>query len=106
MSKRRYRTSAEWQTLIEQQQTSGLNGAAFCKQHRLCRKTFYARRKVLTEKTVVTQLPAGQFIQIKPKPVQSGVMLAGAVLHHRENRLHLPPDIDSNWVADLMKALS
>lgn len=106
MAKRRYRSSAEWQKIIEQQKTSELNGAAFCKKHGLCKKVFYARRKVLTEKTVVTQSAPGRFIQINPKPAQTMAMQPGAVLHYRENHLQLPPDIDAAWVADLMKALS
>ena len=106
MAKRQYRNSAEWQKIIEQQKTSGLNGAAFCKRHRLCKKVFYARRKELAAKSEPIQSISGQFIQIKPEIVQAVVMVTEPVLFYRDSRLQLPSDIDTSWVASLMKALS
>jgi len=106
MVKRKHRTSAEWQDLIEQQQNSGLNGSAFCKQHRLCKKVFYARRKELGAKAEAIRSTSGQFVQIKPVIDQPAVVSAAPVLFYRDSRLQLPSNIDTTWVASLMKALS
>ena len=103
MTKRIRRSQAQWQQLVEQQTSSGLNAAAFCRQQKLCRKSFYHHRKVLNESS--TRLVSSRFIQVKalPAPAPTTVM---AVLDYRQTRLQLPAGIDPVWVADLMKALS
>ena len=106
MAKRKRRTRAEWQTLIEQQKVSGLNGAAFCRQHHLCRKIFYARRKDMPVDTKLDTSIAGQFIQVMPEIVEPVVKPTGPVLYYRDSHVQFSPDIDTAWVANLMKALS
>ncbi|MFT5398759.1 MAG: hypothetical protein ACI8XW_001557 [Gammaproteobacteria bacterium] len=102
MTSRTRRSQAQWQHLVEQQASSDLNAAAFCKQHKLCRKSFYHHRKMLNENT--TRLATSRFIQVqaKPAPVPRSTMV---VLDYRQARLQLPTGIDPVWVADLMKAL-
>ena len=103
MTNRIRRSQAKWQHLIEQQTHSGLNAAAFCRQHKLCRKSFYRYRKMMNETS--TPLLTGRFIQVKAKPVPVPIATM-AVLDYRQARLQLPTGIDPVWVADLMKALS
>jgi hypothetical protein len=103
MTNRTRRSQAQWQHLVAQQTHSGLNAAAFCRQQKLCRKSFYHYRKMMTETS--TSLVAGRFIQVKAKPVPVPIATM-AVLDYRQVRLQLPTGIDPIWVADLMKALS
>ncbi len=103
MTKRIRRSQSQWQQLVEQQTSSGLNAAAFCRQQGVCRKLFYHHRKMLDETS--TQLTTGRFIQVKASPVPAPTP-AMVVLDYRQARLQLPAGIDPVWVADLMKALS
>ena len=103
MTNRIRRSQAQWQHLVERQASSDLNAAAFCRQHKLCRKSFYHYRKVLSEGS--TRLATGRFIQVQAKPAPAPTA-AMVVLDYRQARLQLPTGIDPVWVADLMKALS
>ncbi len=104
MKKRIRRSKEQWQSLIEQQSRSGLNGAVFCRQQGLCRKTFYHHRKMLDEHSA--GLVTGRFIQVQAKPDPVLPTQAMAVLDYRQTRLQLPADIEPAWIAELMKALS
>jgi len=52
------RSQAQWQTIIETQQTSGLTIADFCREHQLSTTTFYAVRKKLG-------LTSGNFVRAR-----------------------------------------
>jgi hypothetical protein len=103
MTARTRRSQAQWQHLVEQQASSDLNAAAFCRQQGLCRKSFYRYRKLFNEAT--SRWVTGRFIQVKARsaPAPTVAMIA---LDYRHARLQLPTGIDPVWVADLMKALS
>ena len=103
MTKRIRRSQSQWQQLVEQQTSSGLNAAAFCRQQGLYRKSFYHNRKMMDGAS--TQLTTSRFIQLKAKP-EPVLAPAKAVLDYRQVRLQLPTGIDPVWVADLMKALA
>jgi hypothetical protein len=102
MTARIRRSEAQWQQLVEQQTSSDLNAAAFCRQQGLCRKSFYHYRKLFNENSA--RLMTGRFIQVqaRPTPAPTVAMIA---LDYRHARLQLPAGIDPVWVADLMKAL-
>ena len=103
MKKRKYRSAPEWRELIDQQAKSGLNAAVFCVQHGVCAKVFYRRRMELKQKAV--DAATGRFIQVQAKPVQAITSPTGSVLHFQSSRLQLPPGIDSDWLAQLMRSL-
>ena len=103
MIKRKYRSKAEWETLIDQQIQSGLNAAAFCDQQELPRKSFYRHRKLLKQKP--RDSLAGQFIKVEPRSVPAISQQFEAVLHYRNSRVQLPVGTDPVWVAELLKAL-
>ena len=104
MTRRKHRSKAEWQDLVEQHERSGLNGVVFCEQFGLSRKTFYRHRKSMEQK--VSDLATGQFIKVNPGPHQSMPVSAAVVLHYRDSRLQLPVGAEPTWVAELMKALA
>lgn len=104
MTKRKHRSIAEWQILVNQQADSGLNGASFCEQQGLSCKTFYRRRKVLAENS--TDSLTSQFIKVQAEPARTVTLQPGVVLHYRDSRLSVPAGVEPAWVAELMKALS
>lgn len=104
MQKRRRRSAAEWQGLIEQHEQSGISAFAFCQQQGLSSKTFYKHRRTLQAKTA--NHSAERFIKIHPNSTQATAIHTTAVLHYQHSRLHLPTGADATWVAQLMKALS
>ena len=103
MTSRKYRSKAEWKTLIDQQIQSGLNAAAFCDQQGLSRKSFYRHRKLLKQKP--RDSLAGQFIKVDPRSVPAISQQFEAVLHYRNCRVQLSVGTDPVWVAELLKAL-
>jgi transposase-like protein len=104
MNKRQRRTDAEWQQLIEQQERSGLNAHAFCRQQGLTSKTFYKRRQVLRQQTTATA-STERFIKIQPPSVPVAETATTAVLQYHDSQLHLPAGVDAQWLAQLMQAL-
>lgn len=42
-------TRAKWQTIINAQERSGLDVIAYCAEKKICRSSFYARRKQLSK---------------------------------------------------------
>ncbi|WP_034475406.1 IS66 family insertion sequence element accessory protein TnpA [Aestuariibacter salexigens] len=87
------RTLAELQTIIEQQQQSGLTVPVFCEQNALNTKSFYNRRKALRNK-------ANTFV---PMVVPSSPQLS-IVLEYENAKLHIPANCEPTWVAMLLKA--
>lgn len=51
MAARIRRTSAQWQQLVQEQQSSGLSVSEFCTKHSLTESTFYLQRKKYREVT-------------------------------------------------------
>jgi hypothetical protein len=105
MTSRIRRNQAQWEELVEEQVSSGINAAMFCRQRSLCRKTFYYQRKIMNENS--TSLVASRFIQVQsssdrapqvPQPLMT-------VLDYRQIRSQIPDDIDLAWVAELLQAL-
>jgi len=105
MSKRRRRSDAEWQQLIEQQQRSGLSAHAFCQQHGLTSKIFYKRRQALRQQVTVTD-STERFIKVQPRSAPAVGEATTAVLHYHDSKLHVPAGVDARWLAQLMQALS
>ena len=103
MGRRKHRSKAEWQSLIEQQASSGLNGVAFCALHGLSRKSFYRHRKVLGDKS--TDLVSSPFIKVKADSVHALPLQPVAILHYRDSQLQLPVNTDPTWIAELIRAL-
>lgn len=103
MAEGKYRSEAEWLTLIAAQLESGQSALDFCRDHGLYAKTFYRQRKVLRKKGLIAADNA--FVQVKPMPVQRSEPSIRLEFQYQRSRLHLPPDTDPRWLAELMKAL-
>jgi hypothetical protein len=107
MTKRKHRSQAEWQAIIQQQKDSGLNAAEFCRQQGLLSKTFYKRR--LAQSVVANvQTSHPSFIKIRKPSTQIASSTSGPVgiLHYHNSQLHIQSNTDAHWLAQLMQALS
>lgn len=62
------RTHAEWQTLFNEHDQSGLTAAAFCREKNLCPRYFSLRRRQLTGKPGKEKPVAAPFIQARVQP--------------------------------------
>lgn len=100
MPQRIHRTESEWRTIIEQQQSSGQNGLAFCRQQGLNPKSFYRWRKRIAPKVEAAE----SFIQVKRPSV--GLRTAGLVLIYRDCHLQLPEQTDPQWLSQLIRGLA
>jgi len=56
LGKRKYRSQAEWQDLIEHQVQNGLSGKAYCELHDIGLKSFYRHRKSLRQNTPMVKV--------------------------------------------------
>lgn len=101
MPEGKYRSEAEWLTLIAEQLDSGQSALDFCRDHGLYAKTFYRQRKALRKKGLIAA--DNKFVQVKP--VQRIAPSTCLEFQYQRSRLHLPPDTDPRWLAELMKAL-
>lgn len=104
MTKRKHRSQAEWQNIIQQQKGSGLSAIVFCRQQGLSSKTFYKRRRTQCEVPSVD----APFIKIKKPSTQNAASISGPVgiLHYHNSQLHIQSSTDAHWLAQLMQALS
>ena len=111
------RSLADWQTIIEAQQASGLTIVEYCRRHQLSIKSFSARK--LKIKRQAQQLatdadaPTG-FILVKPaiKPTMPTVILKtdnvkpqmpGIILKTGNVTLQLPPSSTPEWLGRLVR---
>lgn len=93
-------TREQWQSLIEQYESSGLSQAEFCKRHNLNPKYFSLKRSKLRPK----DQPSSPFIRaarISEPRLNSGIELQfGAV------KLKLSDSVTSAYLVDLIRALA
>lgn len=99
------RTKQQWLELIEQQQSSGLSMAEFCRQHDIVLKNFYARRSHwLKSQSKPTSDALSRFSQVTvstaPAAAPALILQVGAA------SLSLPPHTDARWLAQLLGQLA
>lgn len=101
MKPQKRRSQKQWQALIKQQLTSGLNAAEFCRQKGLNDKYFSKRKRQFSDQnSEVKQKP---FIKVQTPAKASG---ADLVLQYQGVQLQMNAKPEAIWVAQLMKALS
>ena len=92
----------QWLELFTEQQQSGLNIAAFCREKNIKPKYFYNRRSQYLKLASSTA-----FIQAKPPTAKvPDDAQTGLTLQCGSGRLHLPFGVSTVWLASLMKALA
>jgi len=96
------RTHQQWRELFEQQTTSELSVAEFCKEHDIAQSYFYKRKSDLLVKD---DSPTTKFIKIKPQP-KHFTAVSSIKIQYQQTRLSLPSTISAIWLADFVKALA
>lgn len=99
------RNPSQWQALVEQQIESGLTVTEFCRQHELS-FNYFCKRKRAIQKAPKLEQQLNQFIKLQSKAETIPVTETGLIIHYHETQLHLATEIDPNWVAQLLQALS
>lgn len=97
------RTQAQWRALFQQQQSSGLNAAAFCRKQGISPKYFSLRRRQLLGGATSNAEAVPAFVPVALRPaleiptleVRLGEMLA----------LRVPTSVAPRWLAELLHAL-
>ncbi|ELB2889301.1 TPA: IS66 family insertion sequence element accessory protein TnpB [Vibrio vulnificus] len=103
MGKRR--TNQEWQTLIEQSESSSLSTLAFCKLKEINPSTFYAKRQQLNQIEVSQGFVKAEVVE-KTTKYQATVATANMTLLVNDVELSIPQGTPATYLAELIGALS
>ena len=103
MGKRR--TNQEWQTLIEQSESSSLSTLAFCKLNELNPSTFYAKRQQLNKTNVSLGFVRAEVVK-KTTKYQAQSATANMTLLINDVELSIPQGTPAAYLAELIGALS
>ncbi|CAM2995120.1 IS66 family insertion sequence element accessory protein TnpA [Vibrio rarus] len=103
MAKRR--TKQEWQTLIEQSESSSLSTLAFCKINELNPSTFYAKRQQFNKTDVSQGFVRAEVIE-KTTKYQAQIATANMTLLVNDVELSIPQGTPAAYLAELIGALS
>lgn len=106
MTKRKQRSHAQWRTLFIEHERSKLTASEFCRQHNINQSHFSTRKRQLRIKDK-TQSDQRAFIKLKApyKPIVSATDDVMVLIHQR-TQLKLSSNVDAQWLAQLMQALS
>ena len=97
------RSQAQWRALFQQQQSSGLNAAAFCREQGVSAKYFSLRRRQLLDGATSHAEAAPAFV-----PVALRSPLESPALEVRLGEtlvLRVPTSVAPRWLAELLHAL-
>lgn len=64
MESRRRRSVEEWQSLVDEQQASGLSAKVFCRERKLCDASFYKWRQRLSNPPAVSNPSSMPFLDL------------------------------------------
>ncbi|WP_305841376.1 IS66 family insertion sequence element accessory protein TnpA [Photobacterium leiognathi] len=103
MGKRR--TNQEWQTLIEQSESSSLSTRAFCKLNELNPSTFYAKRLQLKKASFSQSFVRAEVVE-KTTKYQAQIAAANMTLLVNDVELSIPQGTPAPYIAELIGALS
>ncbi|XNS83109.1 IS66 family insertion sequence element accessory protein TnpB (plasmid) [Vibrio cyclitrophicus] len=98
-------TNQEWQTLIEQSESSSLSTLAFCKLNELNPSTFYAKRQQLKKADVSQGFVRAEVVE-KTTKYQAQIATANMTLLVNDVELSIPQGTPATYIAELIGALS
>jgi len=106
MTKRKQRSRTQWRELIEKQEQSGLKASEFCRQQALNPQYFSKRKRQLRLHAEPTPQPSS-FIKVNPSNKISAQSKDSRIsLSYQNIQLQLPTNIESHWLAQLIRALT
>jgi len=92
----------DWRRIIEQQEASGVSGAAFCREHEINLSRFYHWRRRLKQDS------CGGFLELRSDaPISSpGLRTAGVLIHvNSALSIELAPGFDSTTLERAVEVL-
>ena len=98
-------TKQEWQTFIEQSESSSLSTIAFCKLNELNPSTFYAKRQQLKKADVSQGFVRAEVVE-KTTKYQAQIATANMTLLVNDVELSIPQGTPATYLAELIGALS
>ena len=98
-------TNQEWQTLIEQSESSSLSALAFCKLNELNPSTFYAERQQLKKANISQGFVRAEVVE-KTTKYQAQIATANMTLLINDVELSIPQGTPAAYLAELIGALS
>ena len=98
-------TNQEWQTLIEQSESSSLSTLAFCKINELNPSTFYAKRQQLKKANISQGFVRAEVVE-KTTKYQAQIATANMTLLVNDVELSIPQGTPATYIAELIGALS
>ncbi|WP_286296862.1 IS66 family insertion sequence element accessory protein TnpA [Vibrio apostichopi] len=98
-------TKQEWQTLIEQSESSSLSTIAFCKLNDFNPSTFYAKRQQLKKADVSQGFVRAEVVE-KTTKYQAQIATANMTLLVSDVELSIPQGTPATYLAELIGALS
>ena len=98
-------TNQEWQTLIEQSESSSLSILAFCKLNELNPSTFYAKRLQLKKASFSQSFVRAEVVE-KTTKYQAQIATANMTLLINDVELSIPQGTPMAYLAELIGALS
>ncbi len=104
MGKRR--TNQEWQTLIEQSESSSLSTLAFCKLNELSPSTFYVKRQQLNNTNASQGFVRAEVVEKTTKFQSIQTRTANMTLLINDVELSIPQGTPAAYLAELIGALS
>ncbi|MCP5005802.1 MAG: IS66 family insertion sequence element accessory protein TnpB [Planctomycetes bacterium] len=93
------KTRQKWSALIAQQEASGLSVMEFCDNNQLSPKSFYSRRKILSQSHAEASF-------IKVRTIKPSVQTNSLQLTIGQASLQIPDDINPQWLGALLQAVS
>ena len=94
------RSQEQWQTIIDDQQTSGLTIIAYCRQQQLSTSSFYAVKKKLG-------LTSGNFVRAKiTQQVELIEQQASITLTVGKANVSFPTTISATYLSQLLRELA
>ena len=97
------RSPAQWRTLFQEQQNSGLNATAFSRAQGICPKYFSLRRRQLSDGAASAAEAVSAFVPVAlPRAAEAPALEGwlGTTL-----QLRVPTSVSPRWLADLLHAL-
>ena len=105
MSTRKYRSNAEWVEILQQYIQSDLSPTEYCQQKSLDYKYFLKRKRAYDNDQQVSSEHTS-FVKVKRPLKQIAQTPTGVILQYQNCQLKIIEQTDTQWLAQLMKALS
>ena len=105
MSTRKYRSNAQWVEILQHYIKSGLTPTKYCLKKNLDYKYFLKRKRAFDEEQAISS-KRHSFVKIKSPDKQTETSPSSLTLQYQHCQLQIAEGTDTQWQAQLMKALS